>query len=155
MFYRQAQLRQQQPNLSHDQLAFLGNEAGRKAAVATVEQLTGVHIDHFAEVNLGGFYELAKVFGGGAVCPRHKTTDHSSGAHFHKGYQHLSPSQSLAFVRQRHGLPNGDLDRTHRQQAFIDSVLYQLRTQGVLSDLTKIEALINVGKRYVITDAGW
>jgi len=155
LFYKESQLRQQQPNLSQDQLAFLGNEAGRKAAVATVEQLTGVHIDHFAEVNLGGFYELAKVFGGVQVCLRHKVYDHYSGAHFHRGFQHLDPAQSLAFVRQRHGLPNGDLDRTHRQQAFIDSVLYQLRTEGVLSDLTKIEALINVGKQYVITDSGW
>ena len=157
MYYKQAQLRQQQPNLSQDQLAFLGNEAGRKAAVATVEQLTGVHIDHFAEVNLGGFYELAKVFypPGIEVCLKHGVYDRYSGAHFHKGYQHLNPSQALAFVRQRHHLANGDLDRTHRQQAFIDSVMYQLRTEGVLSDLTKIEALINVGKRYVITDAGW
>jgi LCP family protein required for cell wall assembly len=155
LYYEESQLRQQQPNLSQDQLAFLGNEAGRKAAVATVEQLTGVHIDHFAEVNLGGFYELAKVFGGVQVCLRHHVYDYFSGAHFHRGYQHLTPEQSLAFVRQRHGLPNGDLDRTHRQQAFIDSVLYQLRTEGVLSDLTKIQALINVGKQYVITDAGW
>jgi len=61
----------------------------------------------------------------------------------------------MAFVRQRHGLPNGDLDRTHRQQAFIASLLYQLRTQGVLSDLTKINALLSVAKRYVITDANW
>ena len=157
LYYREGQLRQQQPNLSRDQLAFLGNEAGRKAAVATVEQLTGVHIDHFAEVNLGGFYELAKVFypPGIEVCLEHKVYDRYSGAHFHRGYQYLDPSQALAFVRQRHGLPNGDLDRTHRQQAFIDSVLYKLRTQGVLSDLTKIEALINVAKQYVITDAGW
>ena len=155
MYYREAQLRQQQPGLSQDQLAYGGNEAGRKAAVATVEQLTGVHVDHFAEVNLDGFYELAKVFNGVEVCLKHRVSDHYSGAHFHKGYQHLNPAQALAFVRQRHGLPNGDLDRTHRQQAFIDSVLYQLRTEGVLSDLTKIAALINVGRRYVITDAGW
>jgi len=155
MYYREAQLRQQQSSLSEDQVAYLGNEAGRKAAVATVEQLTGVHVDHFAEVNLDGFYELARVFGGVEVCLRHRVNDRYSGAHFHKGYQHLDPAQSLAFVRQRHGLPNGDLDRTHRQQAFIDSVLYQLRTEGVLSDLTKIEALLNVAKQYVITDAGW
>jgi LCP family protein required for cell wall assembly len=156
LFYKESQLRQQQPNLSQDQLAFLGNEAGRKAAVATVERLTGVHIDHFAEVNLGGFYELAKVFGGVEVCLRHKVPyDRYSGAHFHRGFQHLDPAQSLSFVRQRHGLPNGDLDRTHRQQAFIDSVLYQLRHEGVLSDLTKIGALINVAKQYVITDSGW
>jgi LCP family protein required for cell wall assembly len=155
MYYKEGQLRQQQPNLSQDQLAFQGNEAGRKAAVATVEKLTGVHIDHFAEVNLYGFYELAKVFNGVEVCLRHKVYDRYSGAHFHRGYQHLDPSQALAFVRQRHGLPNGDLDRTHRQQAFIDSVLYQLRNEGFIGDLTKIEDLINVGKQYVITDAGW
>ena len=155
MYYKEGQLRQQQPSLSQDQIAFQGNEAGRKAAVATVEKLTGVHIDHFAEVNLYGFYELAKVFNGVEVCLRHKVHDRYSGANFHKGYQHLDPSQALAFVRQRHGLPNGDLDRTHRQQAFIDSVLYQLRTQGFLSDLTKIGDLINVAKQYVITDAGW
>ncbi len=46
--------------MSQNQVAFQGNEAGRAATVATVEQLTGVHIDHFAEVNLDGFYELAK-----------------------------------------------------------------------------------------------
>jgi LCP family protein required for cell wall assembly len=155
MYYEQAQLRQQQPGISQDQLAFLGNEAGRKAAVATVEQLTGVHIDHFAEVNLDGFYELARVFGGVEVCLNHAVHDRYSGAHFRKGYQHLDASQALAFVRQRHGLPNGDLDRTHRQQAFIDSVLYQLRTEGVLSDLSKVNALLAVAKQYVITDAGW
>jgi LCP family protein required for cell wall assembly len=155
MFYQQAKLRQQNPGMGQDQLAFLGNEAGRRAAVATVEQLTGVHVDHFAEVNLDGFYELAKVFGGVEVCLNHNVYDPKSGAHFHRGYQHLDPAQSLSFVRQRDGLTNGDLDRTHRQQAFIDSVMYQLRSQGVLSDLSKVSALLSVAKRYVITDAGW
>ncbi|MGE5133977.1 MAG: LCP family protein [Gemmatimonadota bacterium] len=155
MFYEQARLRQRSANLSQNRLAFLGNEAGRAAAVATVEKLTGVHIDHFAEVNLGGFYELAKVLGGVQVCLRHPVHDANSGANFRKGYQHLDASQALAFVRQRDGLANGDLDRTHRQQAFLDSVMYQLRTEGVLSDLTKIQALLSVAKRYVITDSGW
>ena len=71
------------------------------------------------------------------------------------GYQHLSPKLALAFVRQRDGLPNGDLDRTHRQQAFLDSVLAALRTEGVLDDLTKVQALLSVAKQYVITDSGW
>jgi hypothetical protein len=52
-------------------------------------------------------------------------------------------------------LPNGDLDRTHRQQAFLDSVLQQVRSQGVLGDIGRIQALLSVAKRYVITDAGW
>ena len=50
---------------------------------------------------------------------------------------------------------NGDLDRTHRQQAFIDSIMHELRTQGVLGDLSKVSALLSVAKQYVITDAGW
>jgi LCP family protein required for cell wall assembly len=155
MYYEQGKLRTQDPGMSQDQLAFLGNEAGRTAAVATVEKLTGVHIDHFAEVNLDGFYELANVLGGVEVCLNHSVYDPNSGANFHAGYQHLNASQALAFVRQRDGLPNGDLDRTHRQQAFIDSVMHQLRTEGVLDDLTKVTALLSVAKRYAITDAGW
>jgi LCP family protein required for cell wall assembly len=157
MAAREAQLVQQEPKVSQNQLAEEGNEAGQAAAVATVESLTGVHIDHFAVVNLYGFYELAKVFGGVEVCLNHPVAyDANSGFYAHKaGLQHLDPQMALAFVRQRDGLPNGDLDRTHRQQAFIDSVLHQLHTEGMLSDLTKIEALLSVAKQYVITDSGW
>ena len=155
MFYTQQQIRAQNPGISQNQLAFQGNEAGRKAAVDTVEQLTGVHIDHFAEVNLDGFYELASVLGGVEVCLNHPVKDANSGADFPAGYQHLNASQALAFVRQRDGLPNGDLDRTHRQQAFLDAVMEQLRTQGVIGDLTKIQALLSVAQQYAITDAGW
>ncbi len=151
------QLRTQDPNMSQDQVAFQGNEAGRAAAVATVEQLTGVHIDHFAEVNLDGFYELAKVLGGVEVCLNNAVPlDANSGFYAaHAGLQHLNAQMTLAFVRQRDGLTNGDLDRTHRQQAVIDSVIHQLRDEGVLDDLTKIQSLLSVAKQYVITDAGW
>ena len=157
MAAEEGQLRQQDPNMSQDQIAFQGNEAGRAAAVASVEQLTGVHIDHFAEVNLDGFYELAKVLGGVEVCLNHPVPyDTNSGFYAHKaGLQHLNAAMTLAFVRQRDGLANGDLDRTHRQQAVIDSVIHQLRDEGVLDDLTKIQSLLSVAKQYVITDSGW
>jgi LCP family protein required for cell wall assembly len=155
MFYREQQLASQDPGMSRDQMALLGNEAGQAAAVATVEKLTGVHIDHFAAVNMYGFYELAKVLGGVEVCLRHAVDDPYSGAHFRAGRQHLDAAQALAFVRQRHGLPNGDLDRTHRQQAFLDSVMHQLDQQGVLGDLTQVQALLSVARQYVVTDAGW
>jgi len=153
----ESQLRQQNSGLSQNQVAFQGNEAGRAAAVATVESLTGVHIDHFAEVNLDGFYELAKVLGGVEVCLKNPVPlDTYSGFYARKaGYQHLNARMALAFVRQRHGLLNGDLDRTHRQQAFLDSVMQQLRTEGVLGDLTKINSLLSVARQYVITDSGW
>jgi len=153
----ESQLRQQQPKIGQDQLAFQGNEAGRAAAVATVEQLTGVHIDHFAELNLDGFYELAKVLGGVEVCLNHPVPyDPNSGFRAaHAGYQHLDAKMALAFVRQRDGLANGDLDRTHRQQAVLDSVVKELRADGVLGDLTKLTDLLSIAKQYLITDSGW
>jgi LCP family protein required for cell wall assembly len=151
------QLRAQDPGMSQDQVAFEGNEAGRAAEVATVEQLTGVHIDHFAELNLDGFYELAKVVGGVEVCLLHPVPydPYSGFSAAHAGYQHLNAKMALAFVRQRHGLVNGDFDRTKRQQAVIDSVTKQLRDDGVLGDLTKLNDLISVARQYLITDAGW
>ena len=157
MAEKESQLYQQDPKMPKNQIAFQGNEAGRAAAVDTVEMLTGVHIDHFAEINLDGFYELAKVLGGVEVCLRNPVPlDTYSGFYAKKaGYQHLNAKMALAFVRQRHGLTNGDLDRTHRQQAFLDSIMQELRTEGVLSDLGKINSLLSVAKQYVITDSGW
>jgi LCP family protein required for cell wall assembly len=153
----ESQLRQQSPRLSQDQIAFEGNEAGRAAEVATVEQLTGVHIDHFAELNLDGFYELARAVGGVEVCLLHPVPydPYSGFSAARAGYQHLNAKQALAFVRQRHGLTNGDFDRTKRQQAVIDSVTKQLRSAGVLDDLTRLNDLLSVAKQYLITDAGW
>lgn len=153
--YTEQQLAAKYPGMSRNTRAFLANEAGQRAAVATVEALTGVHVDHFAAVNLYGFYELARVLGGVEVCLNHPVHDLNSGADFPAGYQHLDAAQALAFVRQRDGLANGDLDRTHRQQAFLDSVMHELRTEGVLSDLTKISALLTVAKHYMMADYGW
>jgi LCP family protein required for cell wall assembly len=149
--------KQQDPGISQDQLAYDGNEAGRAAAVASVEQLTGVHIDHFAELNLDGFYELAKVMGGVEVCLLHPVPyDPNSGFYAARaGDQHLDAKMALAFVRQRDGLANGDLDRTHRQQAVLDSVIKELQTDGALDDLTKLQDLLSVAQQYLITDAGW
>jgi hypothetical protein len=54
--------------MSHDHRYFLANEAGQAAAIATVSAVTGEHIDHFAEVNLAGFYALAQAFHGIEAC---------------------------------------------------------------------------------------
>jgi LCP family protein required for cell wall assembly len=147
-------------NMSHDQRYFQANEAGQAAAVATVEALTGVHIDHFAEVNLAGFYELAKSFGGIMVCVKSwdggkNLHDANSGADLKPGYQHLWAAQALAYVRERDNLPNGDIDRTHRQQAVIDYVMWKIKHENILSDFSQLESLLSVAKQFVITDDGW
>ena len=51
-------------------------------------------------------------------------------------YLHLKAPQALAFVRERDNLPNGDLDRTHRQQAVLDYVIWKLENDGILATST-------------------
>src|ERR1700730_10020487 len=99
---KESQLRQQDPGMSQNQVAFEGNEAGRAAAVATVELLTGVHVDHFAEIDLDGLYELAKYLGGVEVCLKHPVTLAPNSGFYavRAGYQHLNAKMALAFVRQ-------------------------------------------------------
>jgi LCP family protein required for cell wall assembly len=134
----------------------LSRDAGRVATIATVSQFLDVPIDHFAEVNMIGFYDLATALGGIQVCLNKAVNDTKySGAVFPAGLQTISGADALRFVRQRHGLPNGDLDRTHRQQAFIAGVITKFRTQGIFGDIGKISALLDVAKKDVVIDSGF
>ena len=132
-----------------------GREAGREATLRAVRSLTGQPIDYFAEVNLAGFYDLAESLGGIEVCLNHDVYDEYSGADFPAGRQTLNASQALAFVRQRHGLENGDLDRTHRQQAFLLSVSHSLKAAGVFGNLDAFRALIAVAHKDLVLSQGW
>jgi LCP family protein required for cell wall assembly len=132
-----------------------GREAGRAATLRAVRSLTGVPIDYFAEVNLAGFYDLAQTLGGVEVCLNHAVYDSYSGANFPAGRQRLNASQALAFVRQRHGLDNGDLDRTHRQQAFLSSVMRELQDSGTFTNLDKLNSLMAVARKDVVLSSGW
>jgi hypothetical protein len=127
--------------------------------------VTDQKIDHFAEVNLAGFFYLAQSFGGVEVCvnswdgpdgPGTNLHDANSGFNApHAGYLHLAADQALAFVRERDNLPNGDLDRTHRQQAVLDYVIWKLKTEGVLTDVGQLTSLLGTADKYLITDSSW
>jgi LCP family protein required for cell wall assembly len=140
---------------SQRELETRGREAGRAATLRAVRSLTGVPIDYFAEVNLAGFYDLAQTLGGVDVCLNHAVYDSYSGADFPAGPQRLDASQALAFVRQRHGLDNGDLDRTHRQQAFISSVMRELQDSGTFTNFDKLKGLMAVARKDVVLSTGW
>jgi len=147
------------------------NQAGQAATIATVQEVTGQKIDHFAEVNLAGFYYLAAAFGGIEVCIKpsnggQNLKDGNSGFNavrydgykWSKGgaqYLHLKAPQALAFVRERDNLPNGDLDRTHRQQAVLDYVIWKLENDGVLGSAGQLTSLLGTAKQYLITDSTW
>jgi anionic cell wall polymer biosynthesis LytR-Cps2A-Psr (LCP) family protein len=167
-------------SMTSEQRAKLANQQGQKFEVETVEALTGVKIDHFIESNLVGFYSLAAEFGGIEVCLKPapaqgglaagaNLTDYdpltgsdnsgfnayADGYNKAKGgaqYLHLSAAQSLAFVRSRDTLPGVDIGRTHRQQAAIDYVIYQLKNGNYFGDLAKISAILGNATSYLVTD---
>ena len=70
-------------------------------------------------------------------------------------YLHLAADQALAFVRDRDSLPDTDLSRTHRQQAVIDYVIWELKHENAFSDLGQLTALLGDAKQWLITNSGF
>nr|WP_238390814.1 MULTISPECIES: LCP family protein [unclassified Mycolicibacterium] len=139
----------------HEQQA---REAGRKAQIATVRNLLGIPIDHFVEVTLGAFFQIAKAVAPITVCLNADTSDPYSGADFRKGVQQINASQAMAFVRQRRDVNDEnftDLDRTRRQQAFIAALVSALGKSGALSSPAMLRDLLNVTKQNVALDSGF
>lgn len=130
-------------------------QAGAKNAIQTVENFTGLQINHFASVNLVGFYDISQAIGGVPVCLKAPVNDSYSGANFPAGQQTIQGAQALAFVRQRHGLPLGDLDRIKRQQAFMASMAHTILSAGVLTDSTKLNNLVGAIQKSITLDKGW
>ena len=134
-------------------------DAGRQAEIATVSQfLGGVPIDHFVEVTMVGFFQIAQVVQPITVCLKEDTQDSYSGAKFHAGLQQINAAQALAFVRQRRDdvhpdLNFTDLDRSRRQQAFIASLAYQLKQADTLTDPRKLSGILDVAKQNVAVDS--
>ncbi|HEY3607548.1 MAG TPA: LCP family protein [Pseudonocardiaceae bacterium] len=135
-------------------------DAGRKAEIATVSQfLGGVAVDHFVEVTLVAFFQIAQVVQPITVCVNENTQDSNSGANFHQGQQQITAAQALAFVRQRRddvhpALNFTDLDRERRQQAFISSLAFQLKQGGTFSSPSKLSAILTVAKQNIAIDSG-
>ncbi|GAA2810865.1 LCP family protein [Crossiella cryophila] len=131
------------------------NTEGSKVLIKTLENLSGVEIDHYAEVNLLGFYEITKAVGGVDVCLTKAAKEEKSGANFKAGPQTISGGDALAFVRQRYGLPRGDLDRVVRQQVFMAGLAKKILSGGTLTDPTKLSNLFEALKKSIVLDKEW
>jgi LCP family protein required for cell wall assembly len=137
--------------------------AGIALLIRTINQLTGLHVDHYAQVNLLGFYRISNAIGGVQVClnaAQNPETDSDaygkgySGINLPAGVSTIKGSQALAFVRQRHGLPNGDLDRIKRQQYFLSAAFHQVASAGVLLNPFKLRDLLKAISSSLLTDPG-
>ncbi|MCG5431633.1 LCP family protein [Mycobacterium sp. MYCO198283] len=130
-------------------------EAGREALIETVADLTGVTVDHYAEIGLLGFSLITDALGGVDVCLKDAVYEPLSGADFPAGWQKLDGPQALSFVRQRHGLPRGDLDRVVRQQVVMASLAHQVISSKTLSSPATLNRLQDAIQRSVVLSEGW
>jgi LCP family protein required for cell wall assembly len=150
---------------NHAKLKHLGERAAESAGVVetirTIHTLTGLYIDHYMQVSMLGFYRISEAIGGVTVCLKHAqnaTTDKDafgsgySGIDLPKGISVIKGAQALSFVRQRHGLPHGDLDRIKRQQYFLRAAFSKITSAGMLLNPFKLHDLLGAVGRSLLTD---
>src|SRR5215469_16988875 len=103
---------------------------GVACTVNTVEQDTGIYIDHFVVINFAGFKDMVAALGGVQECNPTPINVPKSHLHLSAGYHMLTPAQALGYVRARYSLGDGsDLDRIGRQQAFMSSLISRVKSQ--------------------------
>ncbi len=129
--------------------------SGPSLAIETVEQYTGVRIDHLAVIDMIGFEALTDTLGGVDIKVPQTVEDTARNVVWAKGEHHLDGEEALLYVRQRYGLPRGDFDRVQRQQAFVRSLmrstLQSLRNDGPRTAYDVLDTL----SRHVSVDSGW
>jgi LCP family protein required for cell wall assembly len=126
---------------------------GPPLVVATMEQLTGIEADHTMVINFERFLELSRVIGG--VEFYNATESSSEGFHFPEGHLNLQGDALLAYVRQRKGLPNGDLDRTERHRHVLGGMFWKLATPETLTNPAAMQTLIDSLGDYFTVDPGF
>src|SRR5580698_478746 len=103
---------------------------GVACTVKTIEQDTGIYINHFIVVNFTGFENMVSALGGVYECNPTPINDPNSGLHLSAGNHLLTPAQALGYVRARYTIGDGsDLERIGRQQAFMSSLVSRVRSE--------------------------
>ncbi|MBL1101310.1 LCP family protein [Streptomyces coffeae] len=130
-------------------------EGGPGLTVRTVEHLTGVHVDHYLEVDFTSFMKTVDVVGGVKVCTARRLTDDHTGLDLPAGSHVLNGGQALQYVRSRHIDGSSDLGRIQRQQRFMASVIHQTTAGGVLFNPVKFNKVATTLLGSVRADHGF
>jgi LCP family protein required for cell wall assembly len=90
--------------------------------VQTIENLTGIRIDHFVEIGMGGVVGIVDAVGGIQICPKDSYVDKDAGLNIKKGCQEVDGKTALAYSRSRHAQTLGDLDRVRHQREVVSAI---------------------------------
>ncbi|PCG85097.1 transcriptional regulator [Streptomyces sp. WZ.A104] len=129
--------------------------AGPACVVKTVEKMSGVRIDHYLEINFAGFKDLVDAIGGVTVDVPQDINDKASGLNLTAGPHKLNGTESLAYVRTRHGIGDGsDLGRIGLQQQFLLALLSEIKSQDLLGSPASSYKIANSATKALTTDSG-
>ena len=95
---------------------------GPELLVQTIEQNTGIRIDDYVEIGMGGVAGIVDAVGGIEVCPKTNMKDKLAGLDIKKGCQEVDGATALAYARSRHTSGIGDIDRVRRQREVVSAV---------------------------------
>ncbi|HKB30488.1 MAG TPA: LCP family protein [Streptosporangiaceae bacterium] len=104
---------------------------GPKLLAQTVQNYTGLRIDHYIGIGFGGLVSVVDSVGGVTICVRQALNDTASGLHLKPGCQTLTGGQALGYVRDRHSFGASDLQRVQDQRAFLKALLSKATSPGV------------------------
>lgn len=127
---------------------------GPDLMVETVEDYTGVQIDHYVQVNIAGFLDVVDVLGGVEVCLDEPLQDPAAGADLDAGCQVLRGADAAGYVRARKSDPRGDIGRIDRQQRFIKAAMSEVVSAGTLVNPLRVKRLIDSAAGALLTDDG-
>jgi LCP family protein required for cell wall assembly len=121
----------------------------------TVEQQTGIFINHFIGIGMLGFVKVVNDLGGVNVCVPYKVNDPVSGLNLPAGEQHINGVQALAFWRTREDIGTGsDLERIQRDQFMSAQVVKGVLSTGLLSDPLRLLSVVSDAAASMTTDNG-
>jgi len=139
---------------SHSKLNSAFNWGGAPLLIDTFEQMSGLRIDHYIEVNFVGFVGMVDALGGVEICTKKDIDDPKSHLVLPAGRHILDGVDSLKYVRTRQFDGLGDLGRMKRQQEFAGAMLRKATSAGVLLNPVTMLDFINSALDSVVTDQG-
>jgi LCP family protein required for cell wall assembly len=125
---------------------------GPALLIQTVEQLSGIFVDHYLEVDFGGFLKMVSALGGVDVCLPRAVQDKDSGLDLPAGKSHVKGTQALAFVRARKFDPTSDFGRIGRQQQFLGAMLRRATSLGILARPDRLFRFLDTVARSMTVD---
>lgn len=131
------------------------SDHGPLGTLNTVENLTGLKMNHLAIIDWDGFKDLSTAVGGVPVTIPKTFYDHKQKITWEAGDHLLEGKEALAYVRTRYGLIGGDFDRIKRQQNFMRSLLGKMLASDVSSNPVKLNNMVKALTRNLTVDEGW